>query len=505
MIIVKKFSLTLISILSTVFAFSASVSAEDIHIYYYSAMPEVIRDGGRPGLPEVATMVEDARTNNPNTIFVHGGASLGPSILGALDRGAHMIDLLNLMEPDLMGVGKREFSYKEEQFSLYAITAGFPFLASNLMQRDVDIPVDGIERSVILEAGPINIGFLALTSDNVVTQYGAKAIRVLDKDKTIEMVSADLRQQGADIIVALADTDYNDLGEHTANGTVDVILYAHNEDNPYSVDTRGALLTKGALDGHMVIVTIKVADKGSPGIEATTVPLAGVPEDPTIQALIDSYATRLQVMLKKVVGETKTSFTTLRNEVRTGENPFGNLVADAIREAMQADIAFLNSGGIRGNRRYEAGDQITREDIQQELPFNNIVELYEVTGLQLLEALEHGAACLDEVDGCFLQVSNMRVTFDMSQPPGSRVRSAEINGEPLAGSQTYKLGTLNFLANGGDGFSILQGSPRLTRADSGKLLWEVVANYLADKTTIAPQMEGRLTFAAGTNQPDSRE
>lgn len=498
--IVKKFSLTLFSIISAVVAFSADTRADDVQIYYYSAMPEVIRDGNMPGLPEVATMVEEARSSNPNTIFVHGGASLGPSILGALDRGAHMIDLLNLMEPDMMGVGKREFSYKEEQFSLYAITAGFPFLASNLVQPSSDIPLDGVEPSLLLNAGSLNIGFLALTSNNVVDQYGAQAIRVLDKDEVIEKVSAELRQKGADIIVALADTDFSDLGAHTSNGTVDIILYAHNEGNPFSIDTRGKTLTKGALDGHMIVVTIKGTETSEPQINATTIPLAGVAEDPTIQALIDSYSTRLQVMLKQVVGKTETSFNTFRSEVRTAENAFGNLVADAIRESMQADVAFLNSGGIRGNKYYEAGDEITREDIQQELPFNNIVELYEVTGQQLLAALEHGAACVDEIDGCFLQVSNMRVTFDMERPHGKRVTAAEIDGLPIKTNRTYKVGTLNFLANGGDGFTILQGSPRLTRADSGKLLWEVVASYLSDKTTIAPETEGRLTIAPATNK-----
>jgi 2',3'-cyclic-nucleotide 2'-phosphodiesterase (5'-nucleotidase family) len=474
--------------------------AEDIWIYYTSSMPEVIRTEGKPGLAEVATVVEDARTNNPNTLFIHGGASLGPSILGALDRGAHMIDILNLMEPDLMAVGKREFSYREEQFAVHAFSAGFPFISSNLVQADGSTPPEGVEPYMMVEAGGLILGFIALTSDNVVTQYGAQSIRVLDITATIVNKAASLRAQGADLVIALADTDYNDLSNHTANGTVDVILYAHNDDNPFSVDVQGQTLTKGAMDGHLVAVHIQSVDGDQPLIKAETIPLAAASKHADVQDLIDSYAARLDIMLSQKLGVTETGFDTMRANVRTRENPFGNLVADAIRSEMAADVAFVNSGGIRGNRQYLAGQTLTRKDIQQELPFNNTVRLYEVTGQQLRDALEHGATCYEEVDGCFLQVSNLEATLDLSRPKGMRVGNVLVAGEPLELAKLYRLGTLNFLASGGDGFKVLEGSRQLTPLGADKLLWEIVAQYLAKMNRVAPRIEGRLVLKNAGNE-----
>jgi 5'-nucleotidase/UDP-sugar diphosphatase len=486
-------------------AFSAEISspkaiAEDIHILYYSSTPEVIRDGGRPGIAEVATIVRRAREENPNTLFIHGGASLGPSVLGALDRGAHMIDILNMAEPDMMAIGKREFSYREEQFTLHALSAGFPFISSNLVTVENQEPPEGTEQSLLHNVDGITLGFVALTSDNVVTQYGAHTLAALDTETVINRQSAALRAQGATIVVLLADTDFNDLTKYREAGDVDIILYAHNEDNAISADVKGTILTEGALDGHIVSVKITPGEK-TPGestsplvYQSETYSIEGTEKDPEISGIIQSYAGRLEVMLKQVIGTSSTSFDTMRANVRTSESAFGNMVADAMRSATGADVAFLNSGGIRGNRSYSVGDVITREDIQQELPFNNTVQLFEISGRDLKLAFEHGASCVDNIDGCFLQISNMRVEFDLSQPVGNRVTNLQIAGEPLSNTKLYRLGTLNFLAQGGDGFSMLRNGRRMTQIGSGKLLWEVVANQVASTGEFSPAKEGRITL-----------
>src|SRR4028118_822536 len=107
----------------------------------------------------------------------------------------------------------------------------------------------------------------------------------------------------------------------------------------------------------------------------------------------------------------------------------GSLIADATREAVGADIAITNGGGIRADREYPAGTKLTRGDILAELPFGNVTVKLELSGQQILDGLENGFSQVREVAGRFPQVSGLTVDADLSKPPGERVVSVAINGE----------------------------------------------------------------------------
>ena len=92
---------------------------------------------------------------------------------------------------------------------------------------------------------------------------------------------------------------------------------------------------------------------------------------------------------------------TQRSSVRTGETNFGNLIAEAIMASVGADVGLTNSGGIRGDRTYDPGTKLTRKDILGELPFGNVTLLIEVSGSDLLEALENGVSSVEDKAGRF--------------------------------------------------------------------------------------------------------
>ncbi len=481
-----------LGVIFTLFVGISAVHAEDVKILYISSLPEIIKSKSDYNLAQIATAVRAARENSENVIFVHGGASLGPSVLGALDHGAHMIDILNIIEPDIMGVGKREFSYKENQFSLHAQSAMFPFVSSNIQLKEKNTSIDGLEQYYVVDTASHSVGFVGVTSENAISEYGADQLVSLPMAETLRKNTALMREEGADVIVLLADTDFDDLSHFITDGTVDIILYAHNTDNPVSVDTGTETLTEGMLNGKLISVDVSIDENGNVSATPEAIPINSFEEDEEIKELVASYADRLDILFKQTLGRTDTPLVTHRNTVRTGENAFGNFVADSIRNAMRADIAFINSGGIRGDTTYAAGTVLTREHIQSELPFNNTVQLFEMTGAQLKGALEHGLSCLDELDGCFLQVSNIKMTYNSAFPKGQRVISVDIQGQKLNPIKKYKVATLNFLASGGDGFVMLKGTPSISNLVSGKLLWEVVADELAQKAAISPQIENRL-------------
>ena len=99
----------------------------------------------------------------------------------------------------------------------------------------------------------------------------------------------------------------------------------------------------------------------------------------------------------------------------------GNLVADAMKKAVGADIAITNGGGIRGDKLYAAGAKLTRKDILTELPFGNKTLMIEITGAQIKAALENGVSQIEKGAGRFPQVSGLAFTVEKAKPAGERV------------------------------------------------------------------------------------
>jgi 2',3'-cyclic-nucleotide 2'-phosphodiesterase (5'-nucleotidase family) len=130
-----------------------------------------------------------------------------------------------------------------------------------------------------------------------------------------------------------------------------------------------------------------------------------------------------------------------------------------------------------------------------ELPFGNVVVLIDLSGADLLAALENGVSEIEDVAGRFPQVSGMTFTFDPARPPGSRIVSVQVGGRPLDKERTYKVATNEYIYGGGDGYAALSRGKALIDASGGPLLTTMVIDYIARQGQIAPRLEGRITRA----------
>ena len=170
----------------------------------------------------------------------------------------------------------------------------------------------------------------------------------------------------------------------------------------------------------------------------------------------------------------------------------GNLVAEALREMLQADVALVNGGGIRGNRLYDAGTTLTRRDVLQELPFGNPAVLVELSGADLLAALENGVSQVENKAGRFPQVAGLRLTYNPEKPAGSRVLDVQVGEKALDRTATYRVATSDFLLKGGDGYSSLSRGKVLIDVSGGTLMATTVMRYITTKGSVAPQVDGRI-------------
>jgi 5'-nucleotidase / UDP-sugar diphosphatase len=219
---------------------------------------------------------------------------------------------------------------------------------------------------------------------------------------------------------------------------------------------------------------------------------ATVEPDAHLAEAVQRYADKLSAELDIEIGTTEVPLDSRRTTVRAQESAFANLIVDAMREAVGADVALTNGGGIRADRTYEAGTVLTRRDIQSELPFGNKTILIEISGADLRAALENGVSAVEEGGGRFPHVSGLTFSYDASKPAGERVAEVLVNGAPLDDAATLKLATNDFVGKGGDGYTVFIDQPRIIDANAASLMAGQVIDHIAAAGTIAPAVEGRI-------------
>ncbi len=463
----------------------------------FTADLPVINSSEHGDYAQLARLIETMRQEDPSTFFLFGGGSLAPSHLSSFDRGAHIIDILNSIEPDAMSVTKREFSYFEDEFSLRAYEAAFPMVLSNAFDPFTQGNVDGANDSVLIEKGGITIGILSVIHESVIEEYLLQRLQITDPYRAIKTEAAKLREQGAQLVVLMYSSSYPFIDSLLSDSTINVALRTdpHYELSAAKESTAhpNRILVNQAGVAAILDLTWPTDKPNELSISWRNQVLETVPKDPVINHQIRSYTQRIERLLNEELATTSQSFDTLRPSVRTQESAFGNLVTDALREAAQTDIAIINGGAIRGEKQYQSDAVITRRDIAEELPFRSRIMVVEVTGTQLLLALENGLSQIEGVKGRFLQMSGVEVVFDGSKPIGSRLLSATVAGKRVKPDEKYTVAMSDYLAKGGDGFAMFSNAKRLGFSQQvTPLISDIVISYFRKKQSLTAMIEGRI-------------
>jgi len=466
----------------------ALASESGTTLLYVSNLPDI---NVRPGLAEVMGLIEELRAEGREVLVIHGGDSLAPSIMSAFDRGAHMIALLNNLDPVALIVAKREFAFGEDELTLRTFEAGFPMVSNNIHDPLSGGTLAGLQDSVTVEAGTRTLCITGSVSTELQDSFMPERVRTVDPIEATARVAKALRSQDCDLVLASFGVVNSRQETLLEDGLVDILIQAESKVPSKVVREPGIRIDLDASRPQVAMITLGGPAAGCRPCDARVIELTAVEADLHMAERVDAYRDKLVQILGVPVGRTKTPLDTRRLTVRTGEAAFGNLLADALRESVAADIAIVNSGGIRGDRLYAAGAELTRGDIQAELPFRNRVTLLEASGATLRSVLENALAGYESQTGAFPQVSGMSVRFDPQAAVGERVVSIEVGDAPLQDEQLYTLGTLDFLARGGDGYEGLARA-RVLRSSLNALMWETVRSYIERRKVVAPRIEGRL-------------
>jgi 2',3'-cyclic-nucleotide 2'-phosphodiesterase (5'-nucleotidase family) len=303
-------------------------------------------------------------------------------------------------------------------------------------------------------------------------------------------------------VVALAHTDTGEDAELLARRDVDLLL--SGDDHLLRTEYTGKILFAESGEQAewvtLIDLTLDEVEKDdskefvwSAGYRV--IDTANVVPDAELAAAVEGYEAQLSEELNVELGATTTELDSRRGVIRSQEAAIANLFADAIREATGADIGLMNGGGIRANRTYDPGTVLTRRDIQSELPFGNKTVLLEVSGQDVIDALENGFSEIENGAGRFPHVSGLSVTFDPGMAPGSRVIEVLRDGSPIDPAQMFTLAVNDYVAGGGDGYAVFKEKTRIVDENAAVLMTVQVFNYISARGEIAPEVEGRLNSA----------
>ena len=474
---------------------SIAFANSELSIIYISSIPEIAQENSASGLPELATLLKQRKETNPDTLFFHGGDSLGPSMLSSFDRGAHMIDLLNMIGTNVMAVSKREFSYHEDEFILRTSEAEFPITSSNIFDPLAQGNLEGVLDYVILESGSYKLGVTSLLSKELFSTYLPKRVQLLDDKSVLPKISQQLRSEGAEFVILMIDYETVLIKQWLQEGLVDLVLINSDQEQEYITKVNeGFMISLDKFEDNAIEIKLtRNPDKGIK-VNVDKVRLSQFSADEEIQTQINQHLSLLSELLENEIGTFTDAMDTRIQIIRTGENQFANMIADAIKETYKVDIGFINSGSIRGNRQYVTGEPISKKTIHRELPYRNTVSILDVTGKQVREALENGYTEIETAAGRYPQYSGMVVTIDRSAKAGNRVHSVLVNGTPLDDKATYRLATTTFLANGGDGYTSFGDAKPSRELIGTQIIADVVTDYITKHKRISNSNEQRQKF-----------
>lgn len=522
--------LTVILMLSMTVCSAAEEKAEkngDIYILFTSDVHCGIDQGfGYAGLQQVRDTLE---AQGYETILVDNGDSIQGEAIGTLSKGEAVIELMNDLKYDVAIPGNHEFDYGMPNFLELVKKAEFPYISCNFTYMDELV----FEPSLIKEAAGKKIGFVGVTTPLSITsstpvyfqdENGEYVYGFMSDDtgerlyQAVQSAVDAARAEGADYVYVIGHMGngaqyrpwtYADVISHT-NG-IDAFLDGHSHDTDQVVMKnkdgedvpRSAVGTKMECIGYSHISAEgEIVETGiwSWPNRISAPELLNIHNE--IRDRVNEAQQELAEQLNEVVASTAVTLTVNDPKevdrsgkpvrmIRRAETNLGDLCADAVRAQSGADIAFVNGGSIRVS--IEKGD-ITFGNILAVHPFGSMLCVLELTGQQILDALEWSCHSVPDENGGFNQVSGL--TFEINSAIDSpckadkdgmctgiegerRVQNVMVGGEALDPEKTYTLAGYDYqLRQQGDGYTVYDGAPVLQ--DSVKLDNQVLIDYIVD-------------------------
>lgn len=472
------------------------------------------------GAAYLAGAAKALRSGQEHSVTVSAGDTIGATPLpSALFLDEPAIDALDLVGVEFNAVGNHELDKGAEELKRMQSGgcqkftsrqpcrlqpfdgASFRMLAANVMTASGETLFPG---TAIKDFGPVQLGLIGMTlkeTATLVAPAGVEGLTFADEAAAANAAVAPLKAAGADAIVLLIHQGarhkggFNDQSCPELSGdllpvvdrldpAIRVVISGHTHASYVCTyrkpDGTSVLLTSAGRSGIMITdirlalqpggelpvvrsaANVLVQGEGFSQGEKTvniTPAFRRFDADPATAELVGRAVAASRAEAQRPVGRLSAAVT--REVSPDREFTAGNLIADAQLAWTRrhgAEVAFINSGGVRADLVPAADGTVTFGQIFAMQPFGNNVVVKTLTGSQLLRLLEQQFAGPNSPEDptILLPSAGFNFRYDLTRPEGQRIVAAALHGKPVDRARSYRVTTNNFLASGGDGFTVFR-------------------------------------------------
>ncbi|CAH2052156.1 unnamed protein product, partial [Iphiclides podalirius] len=481
------------------------------------------------GFARLYTAIMQVLEAEPDSLLLNAGDTFQGTIWYNFLRWNVTQHFMNMLPHDAHVLGNHEFDHGVEGLVPYLERLDSPMLGANVNTTFEPELGAYVKNHVIVTRRGRRIGIIGV----LLRQFSAPIGQVIMEDEleAVNREAAILTEQGVDIIILLSHVGYTSDLQLALRipPTVDIIVGGHshsllfNGESPDGTRPVGEYPTVVSRDdGHRILVvqahcyTRYLGDiklyfndqgviqswEGSPIFLGTS-----IIQDPRILDELEPWRQEVDAVGKEVLGN---SLVTLSRSCYRGECNLGSWACDGFLEQVMvrarggawndAHVCMMNAGGLR--MQIDPGE-VTTEALLMSIPFENYVQVYDLKGEHLLEALEFSVGASQTnpdsfYSGRMLQIAGMRNVYNASAEAGSRVVSATVRCidcdvpryEPLDVNKTYRVLTQNYIGDGGGGYTML--SQNRENLENLEVDYVMLQRHMRKQANVIQDLDGRI-------------
>lgn len=479
----------------------------DTHSQIYPIAPDAKRNADMGGVERRKVLIDSLRGEHPHALLVDAGDVVQGTPYFNFYGGEVETMVLNELGYDVRTIGNHEYDNGGEALATMlrsyegiTVSSNYTFNRDDL--RELIVP------SWMCEAGGVKVGFVALNinPEGLLFPLHLQDINYHDPIAYGDSLALQLRQQGADVVVALSHLGFT--GEVVNENVIDSVLVQNTRyidfvvgGHSHTALTKPQIFTN--LDGRKVAVgqtgksgvnlgyvqlTLEGNGSNDIAVDYRLLPVDARYDDrldPDFAAKLMPYKNQVDSAMGVVLGHSAVDLIVDRPE-STLSNWACDALADMARQRSGAKIDFAvgNTGGMRAD---VPKGVVTRGNVLQTFPFTNYMTIVKLKGSDVRDLFEQIAA--NGGEGVSREVQLVI--------KNGRVAQLTIGGNPVDDNRVYTITTINFVAEGGDGMVAFRKA--LSREDYSGFIFELYEDYLSRMTqqglSIESVLDGRITIA----------
>ena len=465
----------------------------DFHSQIEPLSKEETYNADRGGVKRIKALVDSVRTAEKTVFLADAGDYVQGTYYFSLLNGVVEMKVMDQLGYDVRTVGNHEFDKKMTCLHDMLTWCNVPVVASNYDFTRTSL-ANRVEQSMIIEKNGIKVGFIGLNVklDNLVTPSACEGVEWQNAINVADNLAKDLRERGADIVIALSHLGYEknstatyyDRGMAMNTKHIDMIIGGHSHTFLNYPDwitnknnVRVPVVQTGSKGICLGYAKIKLNDNGKPTFTYKLIPVKNHLDkklDPDFSAMVDEYTASVSYKMEEVIGNCPQAI-----RKGTPESPLYNLTGDALiwmaKEYMDvdADVSLYNSGGLRAE--ISAGN-LTIGDVYAVYPFDNVLSIVTLKGSDLKTMFDYVASNggLPVSSGVKMVISN------------KKVKSLTLNGKAIDNNKTYTVATIDYLVE----LERYGFENATSRSDAPEVIRDYFVEYFRH---LAEQNNGKIT------------